>query len=830
MAANRGKVVFERNPTARTGAGAFVVAAAVVAVALLLGAMAIEPHAQAETLATATTPKAITLVHFTDLHLGDYASPEDRERRLTRLRRLIDDVNTIIRPDAVIGTGDYVTFSTPESYAEVVAELSRLQVPFFPVAGNHDNPYDLYVNALGALERVVDIGEWRLIGLHDTPQNLEWAELQMRRHAADGPTLIFAHRPMTLSPDLGLPPVVGGIDVMVPQPMRSALAALATSYDVAGWARGHLHDPFEAEFASGTINFGSPATAVRQAYSIFVLEGRTVARGIGIIGKWPVIVPISPPIRPYPVPAVGTMPIRAKVFSCTEVISMAYRIGTGPWVPLAPQGDGFWQAEWTPPSALHGHARVVELQATTADGTTGSARVNVLIYSNSEPLNCAILSPTEGNVEGNVVVSAHVGSADAARSVSLYVDGRLRATASLPVGEVNASLTWDAYEEISGPHRVWLRATDSRKQVAYSEPVTVTVSAGRSDAVPEVTLAPLPREVYGVVRLDAIASDDKGITEVGFHYRALGAEDWEPIVWRETIDHTALVSVSFPVSTTFSTEWNTLPLENGYYEIRASAADTATRRQTGETTRIVWVDNGRDGVSYLSRVISAADDDITQLNGTTTVGFSHLEFGDIAWTGIRFRDIPIPVGARIVTATVSMAAEWYQEGYGAARIKGEASPNPTPYGSGTLSGRPLGAQEVFWAMEGAWARRSWRTSPNLALIIQEIVDHPEWRPGNALALMFVPERGRAWSVASFETGGAAYAPRLSVSWVGPAVGEPTPTPTATATPTLTLTPTPTATPTSTLTATPTATPSPTPTPTTVPLRSLWLPLVARGSD
>lgn len=807
-----------------------------LAAAWLFGTLSTEPPAQADLPATTATQAAITLVHFTDLHLGDYASPEDRERRLTRLRRLIDDVNTVIRPDAVIGTGDYVTFSTPASYAEVVAELSRLQVPFFPVAGNHDYPYDLYVSAFGELERVVDIGNWRLIGLHDTPQNLDWAELQMRRHAASGPILIFAHRPMALSPDLNLPPEEGGGDWMVPQPMRSALASLATSFDIPGWASGHVHDPFAAEFAGGTINFGSPATAVRESYSIFVLEGRTVARGIGIIGKWPVIVPISPPIRPYWVPAVGTVPIRAKVFSRTTVTSVAYRVGTGPWYPLAPQGDGFWQAEWTPPSALHGHARVLEFQATTIDGKTGSAQVNVFIYSNSEPLNCAILSPTGGSVEGNVLVSARVGSPDAARSVSLYVDGCLRAKTSVPAGQVNASLLWNASDEISGPHRIWLKATDTRKQVAYSEPITVTVFAGRTDAAPEVALAAMPRRVYGIVPLGAVASDDRGISEVGFHYRSLGAGDWNPIVWRETIDHTALVSVSYPVSLTFNADWNTLSLENGYYEIRASASDTATRVQTAEATAVVWVDNGRDGVGSLLRSVQAADDDISQLNGTTKTSFSHLEFGGISWTGIRFCDVPIPVGARIITATVSLAAADYQEGYGAVRIKGEASPNPAPYGPGPLAARPLGAQEVPWAMGGAWASRSWRASPNLAAVIQEIVDRPEWRPGNALALMFVPVSGCAWRAASFETGGATYAPRLSVSWVGPAQGEPTPTPTATPTPTPTSTPTanptgtPTPTPTPPPTPTPTLTHTPTTTPTAAPLRPLYLPYVVRGSD
>jgi hypothetical protein len=803
---------------------------------LLFSPAVAEGPAHPETPASSST-QAVTLVQFTDLHLGDYTSPEDWERRIARLRALIADVNGVIRPDAVIGTGDYVSFPTPGTYAEVIAELSRLEVPFHPVAGNHDYPYNLYRDAYGPLERVVDIGEWRLIGLHDIPQNLEWAELQMRRHAALGPILVFAHRPMALPPTLNLPPEEGGGDWMQPPALRPALAELASSFDIPGWMSGHVHDPFMAEFAGGTVNFGGVATSLRSSYSIFVLEGRNVARAVVEIGAWPVIVPMSPAARPYRVPLVGETPIRARVIAPTEVVSVSFRIGIGDWIPLAPEGGGFWETVWMPPSALHGHARTLEFQATTSDGKTRTAQVEVFIYSNSEPLRCAILSPVAGSaLEGNAHVSVHVGSSDADRTISLHVDGRLRATASLAVGQTSATLAWNTSAETTGPHTIWVKATDTRKQIAYSEPLMVTIVAGQTDAAPEVALRPLPQSVYGLVPLQAAASDDRGISEVGFQYRATGTETWNAILWCETIDHTALVSTSYPMSLAFGAEWSTLDLENGYYDVRAIASDTATREQRSESIGVVWVDNGQDGVSLLNRAVQAPGDDATQLNGSIRTSFSYLEFGGISWTGIRFADMQIPAGARIVSATLSVAAEGYQDGSATVTIKGEASANPPPYDGAALAMRPLGAQGVEWSVNGTWHARSWRVTPNLAPVIQQIVDDPDWRSGNALALMIVPVAGRGWRVASFETGGTAYAPRLSVSWVGPAQGEPAPThtPTPTAMPTMTATPTdnPTATHTPTPTASPTPTITPTPTatltPTRGPIQLVWLPWVVRG--
>ncbi len=132
-----------------------------------------------------------------------------------------------------------------------------------------------------------------------------------------------------------------------------------------------------------------------------------------------------------------------------------------------------------------------------------------------------------------------------------------------------------------------------------------------------------------------------------------------------------------------------------------------------------------------------------------------------------------------------------------------------------------------------WYNLQWNASPNIASIIQEIVNRPGWEPHHALALLVVDNgstSGVGRNVFGFDANprnpmDAAY---LVVTYgttpVTPThTPTPGPTPTTTPSPTVTSTPTSSATPTSTFTPTPTAsvtaTPSMTPTPSTTPTPS-----------
>lgn len=189
--------------------------------------------------------------------------------------------------------------------------------------------------------------------------------------------------------------------------------------------------------------------------------------------------------------------------------------------------------------------------------------------------------------------------------------------------------------------------------------------------------------------------------------------------------------------------------------------------------------------------------------------------------GLLFRDVRIPRGAAISSATLQL--EWhYQDGAPVeVTIVGDLQGNAGDF-------RPDGwqprlrrrtAARVPWTITGTLVGAV--NSPDISVLIQEIVAQPDWQPGNDLAILIDPaansRRYISWRAFDLSPGQAAW---LSLSYTTSA--GPTNTPTATATPTLTATPTPTFT--ATATATPTRTPTTTPTrPVTV--SRIFLPLI-----
>ena len=790
------------------------------AAALLAGGAAARPT----NAAPAFAGPPVVLVQLTDTHMGTYASPEEKERRLARLRQLIADINTVIRPDAVIGTGDWVSEPTLAAYTELAQELARLQVPFYPVRGNHDSPGDLFARIFGPRELAFDAGGWRIVGLDDPPRSFHWLDFELQRQAAHGPLLLFSHRPLATPPDLVLPPIDGGWTL--PEPMRTQLISRMVAYDVPAWVSGHVHEPFIAELGDGAANYGAPATALRSAYHVFVLEGRQVAVGSGEVGRWPLVVPVQPAARQGPTSIVGSLPLRVRVFAATPVTSASYRLDAGPWIPLDFRGNGVWEATWTPSAAQAGEHRLT-FRAVTAGGRASDAGVSVAVYPDGQPLNVGLVSPAEGALlEGLVGVRLSVSGGGEQRQVCLYVDGERRlGPAAVAPGQTEALVAWDTSLECTGDHRVWVKAVDERGQASCSQPLAVRIAGGRTDSPPAVALRPLPAVVFGVVPLAAEAGDDQGVAGIGFQYRPAGADAWQPIAWWETIDHVAATPQAYPHTAASAARWLTVGLPNGSYEVRALAEASAGCERVASAAAQVWVDNGQAG-AVLARAVSAAEDDISQLDGERWLGSSHLAVGGNAWTAVRFRNLPIPPGARIVSATLALAANGTQSREGWVSLRGEAQADPSPYNSAPLAWRALGNQEVRWELSGRWLGGTWRSSPDLAGVIQELIAHPGWAAGNALALMLLPTGGTAWQVHSYETGGTALAPQLAVQWVGPALGSPTPAATEAPTPAATATPSPTAMPTATMEPGPTATPPLTPAP--LPWRHVYHPIVLAG--
>ena len=187
------------------------------------------------------------------------------------LERAVAYVNGLDpRPDIALVTGDLVDKGAPAEYANLKRLLSRLQIPFHLIPGNHDArdalreafPEHNYLPQTGFLQYVLDDQPLRLIAL-DTlvegkghgalcGERLDW--LEARLGESDRTTLLFMHHP----------PFEVGIEALDAARLLDGgdrLEALVRAHgNIERVLCGHVHRPIQVRWA-GTMASIAPSTA-----------------------------------------------------------------------------------------------------------------------------------------------------------------------------------------------------------------------------------------------------------------------------------------------------------------------------------------------------------------------------------------------------------------------------------------------------------------------------------------------------------------------------------------------------------------------------------------
>lgn len=222
-----------------------------------------------------------------------------------------------------------------------------------------------------------------------------------------------------------------------------------------------------------------------------------------------------------------------------------------------------------------------------------------------------------------------------------------------------------------------------------------------------------------------------------------------------------------------------------------------------------------ESTTIYARVTGGENDAEERLStGIVTVDSTDLELGEEnphpQAVGLRFRSLAIPKGVQIVYAQIEFEVDETGSGSAAWEIYGQASDDASAFQvtNNDVTKRPRTAA-VLWQNVPNWtAVNAKHQTPDLAAIVQTIVNRNGWESGNDMAFIIT---GTGQRTAESYEGEPNAAPLLRIDYVYPT---PTHTPTNTSTSTPTHTPTNTATliPTATSTDTPTATSTPTETP------------------
>ena len=178
------------------------------------------------------------------------------------------------------------------------------------------------------------------------------------------------------------------------------------------------------------------------------------------------------------------------------------------------------------------------------------------------------------------------------------------------------------------------------------------------------------------------------------------------------------------------------------------------------------------GIRGLERSIARSDDDAEELpDGSMSLNISDLDLiydiGEIKQVvGMRFTDIRIPRGTPIKEAYLQFTAARVSTEQTDLIIQAELAGNGGVLtdASKNLSSRKRTSASVEWSpkpWEVVGENSLRQRTPDLSGLIQEVIDRPDWRAGNALVLM-ISGSGRRVAV-SYELA-QARAPRLYVEY------------------------------------------------------------------
>ncbi|HZN37888.1 MAG TPA: hypothetical protein VFD82_03740 [Planctomycetota bacterium] len=207
----------------------------------------------------------------------------------------------------------------------------------------------------------------------------------------------------------------------------------------------------------------------------------------------------------------------------------------------------------------------------------------------------------------------------------------------------------------------------------------------------------------------------------------------------------------------------------GSYTLELSVADG---QYTVTDTVVVTVQQPAPPSSgTVERTVAASDDDAEESPTAVVRSSTDLELvvdGTVNQVvGIRFQNLTIPAGATISSAFVQFTTDEATSAATQLTIAGQASDNPGPFLTSALniSSRPRTTATVAWA-PAPWtivneAGPNQRT-PNLASIVQQVVNRPGWVAGNALVFVITGTGVRTAS--AFDFGNPALAAKLTVNY------------------------------------------------------------------
>lgn len=169
-----------------------------------------------------------------------------------------------------------------------------------------------------------------------------------------------------------------------------------------------------------------------------------------------------------------------------------------------------------------------------------------------------------------------------------------------------------------------------------------------------------------------------------------------------------------------------------------------------------------------NRSINFPSDDARQAAGTVTLtDAAILLSAGTAWAGLRFTNCPIPKGALIVAATLTLNITGGGGSPAGTIIWGEAVDSADTFvaSSNNISARTRTTASVTWSSTSL--SNGDQNAPDITAILSEITSRAGWAIGNALALHLDAVSGTNLRFTAYDSSSALCA-RLAVTYTATA--------------------------------------------------------------
>lgn len=207
----------------------------------------------------------VLLAQLTDTHVLDSDETQFIDNN-AMVAMAVESLNAESpRPDAVLGTGDLTNWGRPGQYQQLAALLDPLEIPFLPMAGNHDDrkllkqtfPDAPWADAEHA-SWITDVEGVTIVGLDSTVPNAHGAGFDDERAAwlrealgsATGQVILALHHPPF---ETGVP-WMDKLGFVGLDELRAVIADHAST--ITRILCGHFHRPLVATVSGVTASVG----------------------------------------------------------------------------------------------------------------------------------------------------------------------------------------------------------------------------------------------------------------------------------------------------------------------------------------------------------------------------------------------------------------------------------------------------------------------------------------------------------------------------------------------------------------------------------------------